>query len=567
MDAIKSLVRSVKMKRLSATFLLTIVAFLVSLVTAQITHSLTLLVVAYHMLYNLVAVVGCLATIKLSERPPSLRNTFGWTRVEILATLVSLVLLCSLCFSLCVEAVQTIVHSGHHDEMHHPIPVGTVAIFAIMINMICTVLIGGYSYHQGCFLDQTPSGVSHPKETLTEKSVRQGKRRVCEVKEKEITVEEYQIVAADDKEAATVADEMDEKPSVPSAREMFRDNVGCFFVIIDAFFVHLGKGDVALYADPIISIFSVLVLLTLSWPYFTQASSLLLQTIPGHLDVNEIKTKLLEEFPALVNVHELHIWSLGSCQTVASVHVVYKNKMDFLSTTGKIPIFFQARGISRVSVQPELQSTLVANTKEEIISECYLRCRSKDCSNMQCCGTNNENTEGHTHSNAHNCAGHAHSHSHYHESAQCQTSKYAQVKQSDDIIVIDKTKEDIGLAYTIDIDNYHREIYPQIEDYSRMVCSDNVDVIHNIQSAHDDYSLSAEIQLSESVTQGSYNSLVISQPEDTQATNPLISSNEATLSNYNEAQNQSVEGELNKCDVSNHPELKNVSQSEGISNL
>ena len=35
-----------------------------------------------------------------------------------------------------------------------------------------------------------------------------------------------------------------------------------------------------------------------------------------------------------------------------------------------------------------------------------------------------------------------------------------------------------------------------------MVCSDNVDVIHNIQSAHDDYSLSAEIQLSESVTQG-----------------------------------------------------------------
>ncbi|KAK2723511.1 uncharacterized protein LOC136034216 [Artemia franciscana] len=186
---------------------------------------------------------------------------------------------------------------------------------------------------------------------------------------------------------------------------------------------------------------------------------------------------------------------------------------------------------------------------------------------MQCCGTNCENTEVHTHSNAHNCAGHAHSHSHYHESAQCQTSGYAQVEQSDDIIVIDKTKEDIGLAYTIDIDNYHREIYPQIEDYSRMVCSDNVDVIHNIQSAHDDYSLSAEIQLSESVTQGSYNTLVTSQPEDTQATNPLISSTEATLSNYNEAQNQSVEGELNKCDVNNHPELKNVSQSEGISNL
>ena len=55
---------------------------------------------------------------------------------------------------------------------------------------------------------------------------------------------------------------------------------------------------------------------------------------------------------------------------------------------------------------------------------------------------------------------------------------------------------------------------------------------------------------------GSYNTLVTSQPEDTQATNPLISSTEATLSNYNEAQNQSVEGELNKCDVNNHPRTK-----------
>jgi hypothetical protein len=141
------------------------------------------------------------------------------------------------------------------------------------------------------------------------------------------------------------------------------------------------------------------------------------------------------------------------------------------------------------------------------------------------------------------------------------------VKQSDDIVATDKTKEDIGLTYTIDIDTYHHEIYSQIEDHRGMGGSDNVDIGHNIQSVHDNYSLSAEIQLPESVRPGRLNSLEISQPEDTEANNSLISSNEATLSIYNEVQNQSPEGELNESDVHDYPKPEIGFQPEGISNL
>lgn len=36
---------------------------------------------------------------------------------------------------------------------------------------------------------------------------------------------------------------------------------------------------------------------------------ILLQTIPGHIDVEEFQARFLQEFPAILNVHHLHIWT------------------------------------------------------------------------------------------------------------------------------------------------------------------------------------------------------------------------------------------------------------------
>jgi Co/Zn/Cd efflux system component len=35
---------------------------------------------------------------------------------------------------------------------------------------------------------------------------------------------------------------------------------------------------------------------------------ILLQTIPAALDVEEVKTELFAKFPAILNIHEMHIW-------------------------------------------------------------------------------------------------------------------------------------------------------------------------------------------------------------------------------------------------------------------
>jgi zinc transporter 1 len=87
-----------------------------------------------------------------------MKNTFGWARIDIVTMLVCCVLLASFCFSLIVEALQTLVHIDHLDEMHHPLPVMSIGASGILLNAFCYFLIGGYTFNQGMFLHFTQDG-------------------------------------------------------------------------------------------------------------------------------------------------------------------------------------------------------------------------------------------------------------------------------------------------------------------------------------------------------------------------------------------------------------------------
>lgn len=87
-----------------------------------------------------------------------MKNTFGWARIDIVTMLVCCVFLASFCFSLLVEAMQTLVHIDHLDEMHHPLPVLTIGASGILLNAFCYILIGGYTFNQGIVLHVTMNG-------------------------------------------------------------------------------------------------------------------------------------------------------------------------------------------------------------------------------------------------------------------------------------------------------------------------------------------------------------------------------------------------------------------------
>lgn len=51
---------------------LTIVFFIIELLVSHLTHALTLLMDSYHMLCNILALTGCLITIKVRKTPSNI---------------------------------------------------------------------------------------------------------------------------------------------------------------------------------------------------------------------------------------------------------------------------------------------------------------------------------------------------------------------------------------------------------------------------------------------------------------------------------------------------------------
>lgn len=79
-------------------------------------------------------------------------------RIEILTMLIAGIFLGAFCFSLVVEAIQTLVHIDHQDTMHLPVVVFSLSVGGLVLNLFCYIMIGGYTYHQGRFLHITSSG-------------------------------------------------------------------------------------------------------------------------------------------------------------------------------------------------------------------------------------------------------------------------------------------------------------------------------------------------------------------------------------------------------------------------
>lgn len=52
---------------------------------------------------------------------------------------------------------------------------------------------------------------------------------------------------------------------------------------------------------------------------------ILLQTIPGSIDIEQFKENLLRSFDDIENVHDLHIWQLTGNKFVSTVHIIFQN--------------------------------------------------------------------------------------------------------------------------------------------------------------------------------------------------------------------------------------------------
>lgn len=341
---------------------LTLIFAVVLFIASNITHSYALSIEAYHAIYNLMALAGWLVTIKICERSSRTKNTYGWDRIELMSCLCTLIFIASFCCTIGLEAIQ---RTGHQPPMRYPLLVIGLGGIGLVLNLLVFYLIGGYSSHQSSFLEQ------ENKEAW------------------DLNKSSGDAVQSGTKTPISNPDSSSSGGSCCSydgLKEIMRDTFGLFIVILCALVVLLDtQSIVVLYIDPALAMISAAVLIYLSWAYGRECVHVMLQTIPGHIDVDTLSAKILHEFTEIVNLHHIHIWSLTPGKAIVTVHVVYSDPSVYRRSVANLEKFFYDMEITQVTLQPEFIHFKYSNPSEVGSKECLLNCENDVCHQMECC--------------------------------------------------------------------------------------------------------------------------------------------------------------------------------------
>lgn len=124
-----------------------------------------------------------------------------------------------------------------------------------------------------------------------------------------------------------------------------------------------------------------------------EAASILLQTIPDTIDIQEFQKKILEKFPEIQSIHDLHIWQLTQQKFVSTAHIIFLDPSVYKTIISDVLGFFSEQGINIVTIQPEFKnlSGVDESPNDEMKSLvdvknlCLVPCRQIGCVEKLCC--------------------------------------------------------------------------------------------------------------------------------------------------------------------------------------
>uniref|UniRef100_T1L0U7 Cation efflux protein cytoplasmic domain-containing protein n=1 Tax=Tetranychus urticae TaxID=32264 RepID=T1L0U7_TETUR len=92
-------------------------------------------------------------------------------------------------------------------------------------------------------------------------------------------------------------------------------------------------------------------LIQLTWPLLSESAMILLQTVPTHIEVEDLLETLTKEIKGALAVHEFHVWQLTGDLIIASAHIQVQNLQDYMRIAEKVKEFFHNVKFSFKSAQ------------------------------------------------------------------------------------------------------------------------------------------------------------------------------------------------------------------------
>ncbi|XWO14234.1 Cadmium, cobalt and zinc/H(+)-K(+) antiporter [Candidatus Hepatincola sp. Pdp] len=278
-----------RMKKLFITTGTLIFVFMViEFVGGYLSKSLALMADASHMLTDFVSVMLALVGILLSSLPPNPQKTYGYTRGEIIISLLNSVFLIFICLFIVYEAFVRF----YHPQIVNPKLMLPVAIAGLIINFIVMYLFHRAESHSGGTIHHHHS---HYHESTTSKSKKQKKAS------KNLLLESAYL-------------------------HFLTDTLGSVVAIIVAITIYYTSWYIV---DPILSIILVLMILHSTVKVITQSCHILMEGTPINLEAKEIEKYLEKNVAGLLDVHHIHLWSLNEEDHLISLHAVIDKNYQF----------------------------------------------------------------------------------------------------------------------------------------------------------------------------------------------------------------------------------------------
>ena len=110
-----------------------------------------------------------------------------------------------------------------------------------------------------------------------------------------------------------------------------------------------------LAADPLLSMVVVLILLRGAWRLLRDSGHILLEGVPGHLDLNEIKQALTGGIAEVMDVHHVHAWALTSERPLVTLHAAITEGSDTQRVVAAVKaVLLEEFGVDHSTIQVEL---------------------------------------------------------------------------------------------------------------------------------------------------------------------------------------------------------------------
>jgi len=275
-------------------------------------HSVAMLTDGLHNLSDVAQLFIAFIALKKSSSGDIERYTYGWKRTEVIGALMNACFLISLCIYIFVEAVEkflspTKLYTTHFDGIMF-ISIAGAGIFVNGLGTIIFAVLGGHGHSHGGHGHSHGGGHGH-------------KNSVSKKKE-----EDKESLLGDERPSQRIEGSFIKKQHTKDLNmsavflHYLGDCVASGLLLAVGLLAYFYEDKIwTQYLDPIASVLISLMLLWSAVPLTKECGKLLLQQVPGNVEILSVRRKL-SQIVYLQGFHDLHIWSLAEDITIGTVH-------------------------------------------------------------------------------------------------------------------------------------------------------------------------------------------------------------------------------------------------------